>query len=109
METIQHIEVDVQKCGGKPCIAGTRIRVWDIHVWHNLRGQAPEQIVAEFPQLTLADVHAALAYYFDHREEIQRQAKDDEEYVAKMKREQGVTKFDLLKQKLGLDDALSSG
>lgn len=109
MEAIQHIEIDPAKCGGKPCIAGTRIRVWDIHVWHNLRGQSPEQIIAEFPQLTLADVYAALAYYLDHREEIQRQAKEDEEYVAKMKHAHGVTKFDLLKQKLGLDDAVSSG
>jgi len=109
METIQHIEVDPNKCGGKPCVAGTRIRVWDIHVWHNLRGQSPEQIISDFPQLSLADVHAALAYYFDHREEIQRQAQEDDEFVARMKREQGVTKFDLLKQRLGLDDAVSSG
>ena len=109
MEMIQHIEINPNKCGGKPCIAGTRIRVWDIHVWHNLRGQSPEQIVAEFPQLSLADVYAALAYYFDHREEIQRQAKQDEEFVAQLKQAQGVTKFDLLKQKLGLDDAVSSG
>jgi uncharacterized protein (DUF433 family) len=57
---------------------GTRIRVWDVHGWHNLRGQSPEQIVADFPPPSLADVHAALAYYFDHREEIQRQAKEDE-------------------------------
>ncbi len=104
MQAIQHIESVPGKCGGKPCIAGTRIRVWDIHVWHNLRGQSPEQIVADFPQLTLADVYAALAYYLDHREEIQRQAKEDEEFVAEMKRKQGVTKFDLLKQRLGLDD-----
>jgi uncharacterized protein (DUF433 family) len=109
METIQHIEVNPNKCGGKPCIAGTRIRVWDIHVWHHLRGQSPEQIVADFPQLTLADVHAALAYYFDHREEIQRQAEEDEKFVEEMKRKQGITKFDLLKRRLGLDDAISSG
>lgn len=109
MEAIQHIESVPGKCGGKPCIAGTRIRVWDIHVWHNLRGQSPEQIVADFPQLTLADVYAALAYYLDHREEIQRQAKEDEEFVAEMKRKQGVTTFDLLKQRLGLDDQVSSG
>ena len=84
MEAIQHIESIPNKCGGKPCISGTRIRVWDIHVWHNLRGQSPEQIIADFPQLSLADVHAALAYYFDHREEIQRQAKEDEEFDAKL-------------------------
>lgn len=109
MEAIQHIEINPNKCGGKPCIAGTRIRVWDVHVWHNLRGQSPEQIVTDFPQLTLADVYAALAYYLDHREEIQRQAREDEVIVAEMKRKQGVTKFDLLKQRLGLDDEVSSG
>ncbi len=90
------------------CVAGTRIRVWDIHVWHHLRGQSPEQIIADFPQLTLSDVYAALAYYLDHREEIQRQMKEAEEFVAEIKRKQGVTKFDRLKQRLGLDDAVSA-
>jgi len=108
METIQHIEIDPNKCGGKPCIAGTRIRVWDVHVWHHLRGWSAEQIVNEFPQLTLADVYAALAYYMDHREAIEQQAREDEEYVARMKAAQGITKFDLLKQRLGLDDEVSS-
>jgi uncharacterized protein (DUF433 family) len=103
METVQHISINPNVCGGKPCVAGTRIRVWDIHVWHNLRGQSPEQIIADFPQLSLADVHAALAYYLDHREEIQRQAEEDEAFVEQMKCEQGPTKFDLLKIKLGLE------
>jgi uncharacterized protein (DUF433 family) len=109
MEAVQHIEIDPAKCGGKPCIAGTRIRVWDIHVWHNLRGQTPEQIITEFPQLSLADVHAALAYYLDHREEIQRQMKEAEEFADEMRRKQGPTKFDMLKKALGLDDSLPSG
>ena len=100
MSTVQHIEIDPAKCGGKPCIAGTRIRVWDVHVWHNLRGQSPDQIVTDFPQLSLAAVYAALAYYHDHREEIQQQKKEAEEFVDEMRRKQGPTKFDLLKQKL---------
>lgn len=69
--TTSHIEVDPQKCGGRPCIAGTRIRVQDIYVWHELQGQSPEEIVTDFKQLTLADVHAALTYYHDHRTEIE--------------------------------------
>jgi uncharacterized protein (DUF433 family) len=109
MEAIQHIEVDPNKCGGKPCIAGTRIRVWDVHVWHHLRGQTPEQIVAEFPQLTLADVYAALAYYMDHREEIEQQMLEAEQFVDEMRRKQRPTKFDLLKKALGLDDTFPSG
>lgn len=66
-----HIESTTDKCGGRPCIAGTRIRVQDIYVWHELQGQSPDEIVTNFKQLTLADVHAALAYYHDHRDEIE--------------------------------------
>ena len=42
----------------------------------------PLQIAREYPQLGLAQVHVALAYYFDHREEIQRQMVRDQEFVA---------------------------
>ncbi len=66
-----HIESLPGKCGGRPCIAGTRIRVQDIYIWHELQGQTPEEIVTDFPQLSLADVHAALTYYHDHRVEIE--------------------------------------
>jgi uncharacterized protein (DUF433 family) len=109
METIQHIEINPAKCGGKPCVAGTRIRVWDIHVWHNLRGQSPEQIVADFPQLTLADVYTALAYYLDHRDEIDQQMKEAEQFADEMRRKQGPTRFDALKKERGLDDSFSFG
>jgi uncharacterized protein (DUF433 family) len=67
----EHIEISPDKCGGRPCIAGTRIRVQDIYVWHELQGQSPEEIVTDFKQLTLADVHAALAYYHDYRADIE--------------------------------------
>jgi uncharacterized protein (DUF433 family) len=61
-----HIEVTPGICGGRPCISGHRIRVQDIVAWHESQGQSPDEIVARFPQLSLADVHAALAFYFDH-------------------------------------------
>jgi uncharacterized protein (DUF433 family) len=109
METVQHIEINPAKCGGKPCIAGTRIRVWDIHVWHNLRNQSPEQIVADFPQLTLADVYTALAYYLDHRDEIEQQMKEAEQFADEMRRKQGPTKLDALKKERGLDDSFPFG
>ena len=67
-------------CGGKPRIAGHRIRVQDVVAWHERLGQSPDEIVARFPQLTLSDVHAALAYYFDHRAEIRRQIAEDKAF-----------------------------
>lgn len=107
MESTAHISIDPRVCGGKPCIGGTRIRVWDVHVWHNLRGQSPEEIVAGFPQLSLEAVHAALEYYRNHREMIERRNKEDEEFVDRMRRAQGPTKLDRLKAERGLGDSFS--
>src|SRR3989304_8279503 len=67
-----HIECTPGVCGGKPRIAGHRIRVQDIYICHELKGMTPDEILQAYPSITLADVHAALAYYWDHREEIQR-------------------------------------
>lgn len=71
-----HIEMTSGVCGGKPCIAGHRIRVQDVVVWHEAWGMSPDEIVSQFPQVTLADVYAALAYYHDHREDIRRDIED---------------------------------
>lgn len=69
-------------CGGRACIAGHRIRVLDIAVWHELRGATPDEIVDLFPGLGLVDVYSALAYYFDHRAEIEADIRLDEELSA---------------------------
>jgi uncharacterized protein (DUF433 family) len=93
---VKHIESTPGVCGGKPRVAGTRIRVQDIMVWHELRGMSPDQIVADFPQLTHGDVHAALTYYFDHREEIHREMERAEDLVNAIK----AANPSLLQQKL---------
>ncbi len=57
--------------GGEARIAHQRIRVRDIVVARDLGGLSPEEIAANvYPSLSLAQVYAALAYYEDHREEI---------------------------------------
>jgi len=59
--------------GGEPRIAEHRIRVRDVVAARDLGGVTPEEIAATvYPDLTLAQVYAALAYYEDHREEIDR-------------------------------------
>src|SRR5437868_14946575 len=81
METMnQHIEVTPGVAGGKPRIAGRRITVQDIAVWHERLGVSADEIATEY-DLTLADVHAALAYYFDHRAEIDQAIADGEAFV----------------------------
>jgi uncharacterized protein (DUF433 family) len=66
----QHISKTPDVCGGKACIAGRRIRVLDVVALHEHRGYSPDEIVNLFVGITLADVYAALAYYFDNRDEI---------------------------------------
>lgn len=66
----EHIVSTPDTCGGKPRVAGSRIQVKHLAVMHERQGMSPEEIVSEFPHLTLADVYSALAYYHDHREAI---------------------------------------
>ena len=83
-----HIEANPGTCGGKPRIAGPRIRVQDVVFWTE-EGRSPDEIVGSFPQLTLADVYAALAYYHDNRSLIDQQIRDDAEVAAQLKAEAG--------------------
>lgn len=71
MNATTHIEITPGTCSGQPRVAGTRIRVSNLVLWTE-QGLSPDEIVAGHPQLTLADVHAALAYYFDNREEMDK-------------------------------------
>lgn len=76
-------------CGGKPCIAGTRIRVQDIFVLHELQGLSVDDIIDGYPHLSQSQVYAALSYYWDHREEIDQQRIAGEALVVKLKMQQG--------------------
>jgi uncharacterized protein (DUF433 family) len=59
-------------CSGKPRIAGTRIKVQDIYVWVEEMAKTPSQIIEEHPHLTHAQIYSALAYYWMHSVEIER-------------------------------------
>ncbi|PZO57647.1 MAG: hypothetical protein DCF15_06565 [Phormidesmis priestleyi] len=80
----EHIQITPGICGGKPRIAGHRIRVQDIVIAYEHQGMTPDEIVDDYPDISLADIHAALAYYYDHLEEIRQQIRDSEEFVTKM-------------------------
>src|SRR5262249_24457141 len=72
-------------CGGRPRIDGHRVTVEDVAVWHERLGMSPDEIVSAPPSLTLSDVHAALAYYYEHRERIDADIREGERFVAEMK------------------------
>lgn len=81
-----HLEITPGIAGGKPRIAGHRIKVQDIVTWHEILGRSADEISADHG-LSLAEVHAALAYYFDHREEIDRAMRESEAFVESLRRQ----------------------
>ena len=65
---------------GRPWISGTQIKVVEVVLDHIASGFSPAEIHLQHPDLSLGQIHAALAYYFDHQTEldaeIQRQVAD---------------------------------
>jgi uncharacterized protein (DUF433 family) len=75
-----HIEITPDVRGGRPRITGTRITVADIVIMHLRLGQSLEEIAGKY-DLDLADTHAAMAYYYDHRSEIDGSIEADEAFA----------------------------
>ena len=75
-----HIEITAGIVSGKPRIAGRRITVQNIVIWHERRGRSADEIATEY-DLKLADVYAALAYYFDHRAEMDESIREGESFT----------------------------
>lgn len=73
-------------CGGKPILAGTRIKVSDVVIEVKRMGMTPDEVVQAHPHLSLAQVHAALAYYDNHMDDIEREIAEDRRMDKKMRR-----------------------
>ena len=71
------IDRDPKIRGGRPKLAGTGLTVSRIAGWYKM-GLTPEEIALEYPHLTLAQVHAALAYYHVNRDEIEADLAQEE-------------------------------
>jgi len=72
--SIEHIHLDEQ---GVARVAGTRTKVIQIVMDKRAHGWGPEEIHAQHPHLSLADVHAALAYYYDHQTQLDSEIERD--------------------------------
>ncbi|MDA1190049.1 MAG: DUF433 domain-containing protein [Candidatus Poribacteria bacterium] len=74
-------------CAGKPIIAGTRMRVSQIAIEYERMGKTPDEIVESHPHLTLAQVHDALSYYYDHLDEINADIRSGEAFIEELKKQ----------------------
>jgi uncharacterized protein (DUF433 family) len=82
----QHIVSTPGVLGGKPRIEGHRIAVQSIVVWHEHMGYSVDEIAADY-NLTLSEIYSALAYYYDHKEEIDRSIADGEAFAESLRQQ----------------------
>ena len=76
----KYIELNGGIRGGRPHIAGTRITVDDVVLMHTRMGESLEQIASVY-KLSVASLYAAMAYYFDHKSEIDQKIDSDDAYI----------------------------
>ena len=73
-------------CGGRPRIAGTGVSVRRVVLWYRF-GLAPEEIADRIGHLSLAQVHAGLAYYHANREAIEADLATEESEADRLEKE----------------------
>jgi uncharacterized protein (DUF433 family) len=104
----EYIGIKPRYCGGKPHILGHRIKVEDVATWYDQMGMSPAAIVENYPTITLAQVHAALAYFYGHREQIEDDIREGDEFVEKLRAGQPSI-FEKTEQRNAKNDSLSPG
>ena len=80
--SIEHIEVDNS---GTARIVGQRTKVIQIVMDKMANGWSPEEIQSQYPHLSLAQIHAALAYYYDHQAQLDAQIQRDLQHAEQMR------------------------
>ena len=84
----EHIILDERK---RPVIAGTTMKVIELVVEKIAHGWSPEELHFQHPYLTLGQIYSALAYYADHRTELEKEIEDRLEFSTKLERELGTS------------------
>jgi uncharacterized protein (DUF433 family) len=69
-DTVIEVERVPGRCGGAPTLKGTRMGIHDIVSYYRIYSGNVKRIAEDFPDLSVAQIEAALAWYEDHREEV---------------------------------------
>ncbi len=82
----EHVVLNEQ---GVPEIAGTNMKVVELVVEYNSFGWSPEEIQFNHPYLTLGKIYSALAYYWDHKAEIDNDIQERSSFAERLRQESG--------------------
>src|SRR2546421_8539427 len=86
--TYEHVEIDA---GGVPIIAGTNMKI--VELAQLAHGWSPEELHFQHPYLSLGQIHSALAYYWDHKAELDADIERRRQYVEEARREAGPSRL----------------
>lgn len=86
VESIDLITIDPQVRGGRPCIAGTGLRVIDIVMATLFHGRTPGELASDY-DLSLAEVYAALAYYYQHKADLDQDIREQVDLAQLLKQQ----------------------
>ena len=86
----QHVEVDEK---GVPLITGTTMKVVELVTEYTANGWSPEELHFQHPYLTLGQIYSALAYYWDHKDELDQDIERRYQLAEQMRREAGPSPF----------------
>ena len=81
-----HLAFDSQ---GAPVLAGTTMKVVELVMAQRAHGWSPEELHFQYPHLPLGQIHAALGYYWDHKDELDADIERRSRYADQARRESG--------------------
>jgi len=84
-----YVVIDRKICGGSPVIKGTRTRVVDIAIEYEYLNRTPDDIISAHPHLKLEQVHDALSYYYENRNELDEKIKKDKQFIQELSKTLG--------------------
>jgi uncharacterized protein (DUF433 family) len=82
----RYIQLDGQ---GTPILEGTSMKVVELVTAVKSYGWTPEELLQNYPHITLSKIYSALAYYWDHQSDIDIEIERRDEYAAQLQREAG--------------------
>ena len=82
----KHIQLDERNV---PIIAGTTMKVVELITSVKAYNWSPQELHENYPHLTMSQIHSALAYYWDHKKELDADIERREQYAERLQTEAG--------------------
>lgn len=95
----RYIQLDEKQV---PVIAGTTMKVVELVIAQRAYGWTPEEIHVNHRYLTMAQIHSALAYYWDHKELLDQDIQRRDDYARQLQEKAGESAFALRLRSQGL-------